>query len=55
LIVAGEHEADSTEEAAAALPNGRAVLLPGLGHLGVFAHGDLALSEVRPFLSSVLG
>jgi 3-oxoadipate enol-lactonase len=55
LIVAGEHEADSTEEAAAALPNGRAVLLPGLGHLGVFAHGDLVLSEVRPFLSSVLG
>jgi pimeloyl-ACP methyl ester carboxylesterase len=50
LIVAGEHESAHCTAAAAAIPDGRAVLLSGLGHLGTFAHSELVLPHVRPFL-----
>lgn len=50
LIVAGEHEAEHVPAAAASIPRGRAVILPGLGHLGAFVRSDLALPEALAFL-----
>jgi pimeloyl-ACP methyl ester carboxylesterase len=50
LIVAGEDEAEHVDEAAAAMPDARAAVLPGLGHLGAFARSDLVLARVLPFL-----
>jgi pimeloyl-ACP methyl ester carboxylesterase len=52
LIVVGEDESEYATAAAAACRDGRAVVLPGLGHVGAFARGDLALEHVRPFLSA---
>jgi pimeloyl-ACP methyl ester carboxylesterase len=50
LIIVGEHESENCAAAAAAIPEGRSVVLSGLGHLGAFANGELALRHVRPFL-----
>lgn len=52
LIVAGEYESENCAVAAAAIPDGHSVVLSGLGHLGAFASGELALSHVRPFLDT---
>ena len=50
LIVAGELEDEGCAEAAAEMPNGRAVILPGLDHVGAFARSDAVLPHVLPFL-----
>jgi pimeloyl-ACP methyl ester carboxylesterase len=42
-----EHE---TEQAAGALPAGRVVRLPGVGHLGAFYRSEVALPVALPFL-----
>lgn len=55
LIVVGEHESAHSAAAAARIPNGRAVMLPGLGHLGAFASAELVLGHVRPFLDPATG
>jgi pimeloyl-ACP methyl ester carboxylesterase len=52
LIVGGEHESEHVAAAAAAIASGRAVVLPGLGHVSAFARSDLVLSHVRPFLEA---
>jgi len=52
LIINGELEdqAHEGEKLAARLPNSRAVTLPGLGHLGSYARGDLVLPTAMEFL-----
>lgn len=52
LIVCGEREDPdrATELAAAALPDGKAVTLPGLGHLQVFWRADLTAPIIADFL-----
>jgi hypothetical protein len=50
LIVAGEHEAEHVEDAAARIPHGRTTVLPGLGHVGAFVASPLVLPHVRSFL-----
>jgi pimeloyl-ACP methyl ester carboxylesterase len=57
LIVVGQLEEDDRESAAdharraaASLQDGRAVVLPDLGHVMAFARSDLVLSHVRAFL-----
>lgn len=53
LIVAGAHEAEHVEDAAARIPRGRAAVLPGLGHVGAFVSSSLVLPHVRSFLETV--
>jgi pimeloyl-ACP methyl ester carboxylesterase len=55
LIIAGEDEGENCAAAAAAIPDGRAVVLSGLGHLGAFADSEQALRHVRPFLDRTTG
>jgi pimeloyl-ACP methyl ester carboxylesterase len=55
LIVAGEHESENCEAAAAAIRHGRTVVLSGLGHLGAFAHSEFVLPHVLPFLDGITG
>jgi pimeloyl-ACP methyl ester carboxylesterase len=55
LILAGEDESENCGAAAAAIPDGRAVVLSGLGHLGAFADSEQALRHVRPFLDRTTG
>lgn len=52
LIIAGEHEDEQgeTAAAAAALADGEHVLLPGFGHLQAFWHGEVTAPLVRDFL-----
>jgi len=52
LIVCGEQEnpRGEAELAAAALPDGTAVVLPGLGHLQAFWHSEITAARVRRFL-----
>lgn len=52
LIIVGEREADlpSVERAAAAIPDGRAHVLPGFGHLQTFWHCEVTGQLVREFL-----
>jgi pimeloyl-ACP methyl ester carboxylesterase len=50
LIVAREHEAEHVPAAAASIPRGRAVILPGHGLLGAFLRSDLLLPEALPRL-----
>jgi pimeloyl-ACP methyl ester carboxylesterase len=50
LIVAGELEDVGCVKAAARMPDGRAVVLPGLDHVGAFARSDVVLPHVLPFL-----
>lgn len=53
LLVAGEHESEYLTDAAAALPDGRTVVVPNLGHIGAFLHSELVLPHVVPFLRSI--
>jgi pimeloyl-ACP methyl ester carboxylesterase len=57
LILTGERESDEgkTELAVAAMPRGRMVRLPGLGHLASFYRSDVALPHALPFLRQNLG
>jgi pimeloyl-ACP methyl ester carboxylesterase len=52
LMIAGEKEDPRrvTEQSIAAVPDGRLVRLPGIGHLGSFYHSELALPHAVPFL-----
>jgi pimeloyl-ACP methyl ester carboxylesterase len=52
LIVCGERENTdhATDAAVAALPDGAAVVLPGLGHLQAFYRTDLTVPVIREFL-----
>ena len=54
LIVAGELEDAGCAEAAARIPDGRALILPELGHLGAFVNSELVLPPVRSFVEEVL-
>jgi len=54
LIVAGEQEAEHVDAAVAALPDGRSVILPGLGHIDGWARSDLVLPHARRFLAEAL-
>jgi pimeloyl-ACP methyl ester carboxylesterase len=53
LIIAGseEDEFGETAQAAAAVPDGEAVLLPGLGHLQAFWHAEKTAPIIRDFLA----
>lgn len=53
LLVAGELESEGLIDAAGALQDGRAVVIPNLGHIGAFLRSDLVLSHVVPFLRAV--
>lgn len=53
LLVAGELESEHLADAAAVLQNGRAVVIPNVGHIGAFLRSDLVLPHVVPFLRSV--
>ncbi len=57
LMITGEREKDegTTDHALAALPNGRGVRIPGVGHLATFYRSDLALPHAKPFLEEHLG
>jgi pimeloyl-ACP methyl ester carboxylesterase len=50
LIVAGELEDQGCADAAARIPEGRAVILPELGHIGAFAQSSVVLPHVLAFL-----
>jgi hypothetical protein len=52
LIIVGEHESENSAAAAALISDARTVVLSGLGHLGAFAHSELVLRHVRPFLDT---
>jgi pimeloyl-ACP methyl ester carboxylesterase len=54
LILAGELEDQGCADAAARIPKGRAVLLPGLGHIGAFAQSSAVLPHALAFLHEVL-
>jgi len=53
LIVAGELEDEGCTQAAARIVQGRAVILPGLGHIDAFVQSDSVLQHVLPFLDEV--
>lgn len=56
LLLAGEDEEDgNVARAAETLPNARAAIIPGLGHVGAFLRSDLLLPHARAFLSSLAG
>ncbi|HEV2166155.1 MAG TPA: alpha/beta fold hydrolase [Thermoplasmata archaeon] len=57
LLVVGEKEDldGSSDQVARALPDGRKVQVPGVGHLGAFYRSDLALPIALPFLRDHLG
>lgn len=57
LAIAGELEdlKRHTERSTAAMPAGRTVRLPGVGHLGAFSRSDLALPLALPFLRHAMG
>lgn len=52
LIIVGEREADpaSAERAAAEMPDARAVVLPGFGHMQAFWHSEVTGPLIRGFL-----
>ena len=54
LIVCGEQENfdGSAELALAALANGRAVILPGYGHLQAFWHSEVTGRHIADFLDA---
>lgn len=54
LIVAGELEDQGCAEAATRMPDGRAVILPGLDHIAAFAQSSAVLPHARAFLDEVL-
>ena len=60
LIVVGQREEGANDDAAAharraaeTLPDGRAVVIPELGHVMAFVRADLVLPHVRGFLDDV--
>ena len=53
LLVAGELESEALVDAAEELQDGRAVVIPNVGHIGAFLRSDLVLPHVVPFLRSV--
>lgn len=60
LIVVGEREEDGTgladrhaRDAAARMPSGRAVVLPKLGHVGLFVRSDLVLPHIAALLDEI--
>lgn len=53
LIVAGELEDEGCVEAAATMPQGRAVMLPGLGHIDAFVQSATVLRHALPFLDEI--
>ena len=55
LIVAGELEDEGCAEAAASMPQGRAIILPGLGHIDVFVQSATVLRHALPFLDEIRG
>jgi hypothetical protein len=57
LAITGEREDSNrqSERFLAMMPDGRIVRLAGLGHLGAFYRGDLALPHTIPFLQRSLG
>jgi pimeloyl-ACP methyl ester carboxylesterase len=57
LMISGEKEVDegATAKALAALPNGRGVRIPGVGHLAAFYRSDLSVPHAIPFLWQHLG
>lgn len=55
LIIAGELEDQGCQAAAARMPNARAAILPGLGHVAAFAGSAAVLKQMRPFLEETLG
>ncbi|MCO5194340.1 MAG: alpha/beta hydrolase [Anaerolineae bacterium] len=56
LLVAGELEDPEriNQSAAALMRHGRAVFLPGLGHVGAFLGSEQVLTHVRPFLDDAV-
>lgn len=52
LIIVGEREADpaSAERTASGMPDGRAKVLPGFGHLQAFWHSEVTGPMIRDFL-----
>jgi pimeloyl-ACP methyl ester carboxylesterase len=54
LIVAGELEDEGCADAAGRMQSGRAVILPGLGHLGAFAESGTVLPHALAFLHEAL-
>ena len=50
LIVAGEFEDQGCADAAARMPQGRVVILSGLGHIGAFAQSSAVLPHALAFL-----
>ncbi len=57
LMISGEKEMDegATEKALAALPHGRGVRIPGVGHLAAFYRSELSVPHAIPFLWQHLG
>jgi pimeloyl-ACP methyl ester carboxylesterase len=53
LIVAGELEDEGCAQAAARIARGRAVILPGLGHIDAFVQSQRVLEHALPFLDEV--
>jgi pimeloyl-ACP methyl ester carboxylesterase len=57
LLIVGEleepHAGDNASRAAAVMADGRAIVLPGLGHVAAFVRSDLVLPHVRAFLATV--
>lgn len=53
LIIAGEFEDEGCTQAAARIAQGRAVILPGLGHIEAFVQSGSVLQHALPFLDKV--
>jgi pimeloyl-ACP methyl ester carboxylesterase len=53
LVVAGELEDKGCTQAAARIAQGRAVILPGLGHIDAFVQSQKVLEHALPFLDEV--
>jgi pimeloyl-ACP methyl ester carboxylesterase len=54
LIIVGELEDEGCVEAASRIPSGRAVILPGLGHLGALAQSGAVLPHALAFLHGAI-
>jgi hypothetical protein len=52
-MVASELEDEGCTQAAARIARGRAVILPGLGHIDAFVQSQRVLEHTLPFLDEV--